>query len=236
LPEDLAAARCDFSTDFLISPKLLETRSENSVMKVLLVNNQLQYGGAETVVHQLRSRIPNTRLLVPEARGLTAEVNLAQPADLEITFVGGNSSWAISRLKKGFCTRDLGYITDRKRMAQLYGESHIFSLLLRQRIFLVLYSKRRLPDVVSWQLRAAVWSSRSPTVRTAFLLRRFPARRFGGFSGSGVAPVRPNFYSRKKRAPNGDREVQRRRDDSRRICGYMRASCQLKKATEIDSC
>ena len=35
-------------------------------MKVLLVNNQIQLGGAETVVHQLLSRIPNTRLLVAE--------------------------------------------------------------------------------------------------------------------------------------------------------------------------
>ena len=35
-------------------------------MRVLLVNNQIQLGGAETVVHQLRSRIPNTRLLIPE--------------------------------------------------------------------------------------------------------------------------------------------------------------------------
>jgi glycosyltransferase involved in cell wall biosynthesis len=43
-------------------------------MEVLLVNNQLQYGGAETVVHQLRSRIPNTRLLIPEAPSLGAEV------------------------------------------------------------------------------------------------------------------------------------------------------------------
>src|SRR5271165_5674111 len=37
-------------------------------MKVLLVNNQIQLGGAETVVHQLLSRIPNTRLLVAEGR------------------------------------------------------------------------------------------------------------------------------------------------------------------------
>src|SRR5271166_221862 len=43
-------------------------------MEILLVNNQLQFGGAETVVHQLRSRIPNTRLLVPESPSLNAEV------------------------------------------------------------------------------------------------------------------------------------------------------------------
>ena len=43
-------------------------------MEVLLVNNQLQLGGAETIVHQLRSRIPNTRLLVPETPSSSAEV------------------------------------------------------------------------------------------------------------------------------------------------------------------
>jgi glycosyltransferase involved in cell wall biosynthesis len=36
-------------------------------MNLLLVNNQLQMGGAETVVHQLWSRVPNARLLVAEA-------------------------------------------------------------------------------------------------------------------------------------------------------------------------
>jgi hypothetical protein len=43
-------------------------------VEVLLVNNQLQLGGAETIVHQLRSRIPNTRLLVPETLYTSAEV------------------------------------------------------------------------------------------------------------------------------------------------------------------
>jgi glycosyltransferase involved in cell wall biosynthesis len=36
-------------------------------MPLLLVNNQLQLGGAETVVQQLWSRVPNARLLVAEA-------------------------------------------------------------------------------------------------------------------------------------------------------------------------
>jgi glycosyltransferase involved in cell wall biosynthesis len=43
-------------------------------MQVLLVNNQLQLGGAETVVRQLRSRIPNSRLLVAEASDPGVEV------------------------------------------------------------------------------------------------------------------------------------------------------------------
>jgi glycosyltransferase involved in cell wall biosynthesis len=43
-------------------------------MKVLLVNNQLRLGGAETVVHQLLSRIPGSRLLVAEAYDPGAEV------------------------------------------------------------------------------------------------------------------------------------------------------------------
>jgi glycosyltransferase involved in cell wall biosynthesis len=43
-------------------------------MKVLLVNNQLRLGGAETVVHQLLSRIPDSRLLVAEAYDPSVEV------------------------------------------------------------------------------------------------------------------------------------------------------------------
>jgi glycosyltransferase involved in cell wall biosynthesis len=42
-------------------------------MEVLLVNNQLHLGGAETVVHQLWSRIPSTRLLVVESNSTKAE-------------------------------------------------------------------------------------------------------------------------------------------------------------------
>jgi glycosyltransferase involved in cell wall biosynthesis len=75
LRDDLAGKRCDFDADIFTSRKITgDLQSKNAVMEVLLVNNQLQYGGAETVVHQLRSRIPNTRLLVPEAPGLSAEV------------------------------------------------------------------------------------------------------------------------------------------------------------------
>jgi glycosyltransferase involved in cell wall biosynthesis len=43
-------------------------------VQVLLVNNQLRFGGAETVVHQLWSRIPNTRLLVAESSSFRPEV------------------------------------------------------------------------------------------------------------------------------------------------------------------
>jgi glycosyltransferase involved in cell wall biosynthesis len=53
-------------------------------------------------------------------------LNLVEPAEVELTFVGSNSSWAIAQLKKGYRTRDLGYIADRKKIAGLYGESHIF--------------------------------------------------------------------------------------------------------------
>ena len=53
-------------------------------------------------------------------------LNLMKPAKVELTFVGSNSSWAIAQLKKGYRTRDLGYVADRKRIAELYGESHIF--------------------------------------------------------------------------------------------------------------
>jgi glycosyltransferase involved in cell wall biosynthesis len=43
-------------------------------MKLLLVNNQFQLGGAETVVHQIWSRVPNARLLVTEAASPPVEV------------------------------------------------------------------------------------------------------------------------------------------------------------------
>jgi glycosyltransferase involved in cell wall biosynthesis len=42
-------------------------------MNVLLVNNQVQFGGAETVVHQLRSRIPNSRLMVADSAESSVE-------------------------------------------------------------------------------------------------------------------------------------------------------------------
>jgi glycosyltransferase involved in cell wall biosynthesis len=53
-------------------------------------------------------------------------LNLVKPAEVELAFVGSNSSWAIAQLKKAYRTRDLGYIADRKRIAELYAESHIF--------------------------------------------------------------------------------------------------------------
>jgi glycosyltransferase involved in cell wall biosynthesis len=43
-------------------------------MKVLLVNNQLRLGGAETIVHQLLSGIPESRLLVAETYESGVEV------------------------------------------------------------------------------------------------------------------------------------------------------------------
>jgi glycosyltransferase involved in cell wall biosynthesis len=53
-------------------------------------------------------------------------LNLVKPAEVELTFVGSNSGWAIAQLKKEYRTRDLGYIADRKRISEVYGESHIF--------------------------------------------------------------------------------------------------------------
>jgi len=50
------------------------SQSASILVQVLLVNNQLQFGGAETVVHQLWNRIPNTRLLVAESSSFQPEV------------------------------------------------------------------------------------------------------------------------------------------------------------------
>ena len=52
--------------------------------------------------------------------------NLAAPIRCEVTLVGLHSTWAVAQLEKVSRTRDLGYVTERSRLAQLYGESHIF--------------------------------------------------------------------------------------------------------------
>jgi glycosyltransferase involved in cell wall biosynthesis len=53
-------------------------------------------------------------------------LHFARPTEFELTFAGLNSSWAVAQLRQGFRTRDLGYVADRDKLAQLYGESHIF--------------------------------------------------------------------------------------------------------------
>src|SRR5271166_1547184 len=53
-------------------------------------------------------------------------LNLTRLTEVELTFVGLNSTWAIGQLEGGFRTRDLGYVADRRRMARLFGESHLF--------------------------------------------------------------------------------------------------------------
>jgi glycosyltransferase involved in cell wall biosynthesis len=53
-------------------------------------------------------------------------LNHIDPKGIQLTFVGLNSGWAIEQLQEGFETRDLGYLTDRKRLAELYAESDIF--------------------------------------------------------------------------------------------------------------
>src|SRR5208283_3469850 len=53
-------------------------------------------------------------------------LNLLESADVELTFAGSNSGWAIARLEGRYETRDLGYISDRRTMSELYAESHLF--------------------------------------------------------------------------------------------------------------
>jgi glycosyltransferase involved in cell wall biosynthesis len=53
-------------------------------------------------------------------------LHFAGPTKFEVTLVGLNSTWAVAQLEKGLRTRDLGYVGERSRLAQLYGESHIF--------------------------------------------------------------------------------------------------------------
>jgi glycosyltransferase involved in cell wall biosynthesis len=53
-------------------------------------------------------------------------LNMVDPKRFQLTLVGVNSGWAIEQLQEGFQTRDLGYIADRNRLAELYAESDIF--------------------------------------------------------------------------------------------------------------
>jgi glycosyltransferase involved in cell wall biosynthesis len=53
-------------------------------------------------------------------------LRLARPTESDVTLVGLNSTWAVAQLEEGLRIRDLGYVAERSRLAQLYGESHIF--------------------------------------------------------------------------------------------------------------
>jgi len=83
---------------------------------------------AQTKSHRIKILIVNRNFQDPH-KGFNVvleALNLANPPGVDLTFVGLNSSWAISHLKHGYRTQDLGYIADQRRMATLYGESHIF--------------------------------------------------------------------------------------------------------------
>jgi glycosyltransferase involved in cell wall biosynthesis len=78
--------------------------------------------------HRLKILIVNRNFQDPH-KGFNVvqeALNLMEPAEVELIFVGSNSSWAIAQLKKGYRTRDLGYIGDRERVAELYAQSNIF--------------------------------------------------------------------------------------------------------------
>lgn len=64
-------------------------------------------------------------------------LNLLESADVELTLAGSNSGWAIARLKGRYETRDLGYISDRRTIAELYAESHLFLFASPRREFSV---------------------------------------------------------------------------------------------------
>jgi glycosyltransferase involved in cell wall biosynthesis len=86
------------------------------------------FAPAQTKSHRIKILIVNRNFQDPH-KGydvVLEALNLTNPPDVELSFAGINSGWAIAQLKKAHRTRDLGYIPDRKSMAQLYGESHIF--------------------------------------------------------------------------------------------------------------
>ena len=51
---------------------------------------------------------------------------LIDPKGVQFVFVGGNSDWAIRQLPANFSCVDLGFVTSRSRIADLYEASDIF--------------------------------------------------------------------------------------------------------------
>jgi glycosyltransferase involved in cell wall biosynthesis len=58
--------------------------------------------------------------------------------EFELTLVGSNSDWAAKGVKRGIEARNVEYLYDQETLARLYGESEIFCLRRRPRIFLIL--------------------------------------------------------------------------------------------------
>jgi glycosyltransferase involved in cell wall biosynthesis len=83
---------------------------------------------AQARSQRLKILIVNRNFVDPhKGFGMVKEaLDLVKPDQVELTFAGSNAGWAASQIKKAFPTRALGYIADRQRMAQLYGQSHIF--------------------------------------------------------------------------------------------------------------
>jgi len=90
--------------------------------------NPNRFTSAQIKSHRIKILIVNRNFQDPHKgfNFVQEGLSLVESAEIELIFVGSNSGWAIAQLKKGYRTRDLGYIADRRRMAKLYGESHIF--------------------------------------------------------------------------------------------------------------
>jgi glycosyltransferase involved in cell wall biosynthesis len=83
--------------------------------------NQARSGRLKVLVVNRDFRDPHKGFwMVKEA------LNLAGRTEFEVTLVGLNSTWAVAQLEKRLRIRDLGYVAERSKLAQLYGESHIF--------------------------------------------------------------------------------------------------------------
>jgi glycosyltransferase involved in cell wall biosynthesis len=86
------------------------------------------FAPAQAKSQRLKVLIVNRNFQDPHKgfRFVEEALNLLDSADVELTFAGLNSSWAIAQLKSKYETRDLGYISDRRTMSELYAESHLF--------------------------------------------------------------------------------------------------------------
>lgn len=62
-------------------------------MKILFVNNQYQFGGAEVVIDQLRRAFPGSRLVVPSGKNLPADVKTLYPKPMNRVYYSRLHRW-----------------------------------------------------------------------------------------------------------------------------------------------
>jgi glycosyltransferase involved in cell wall biosynthesis len=87
-----------------------------------------RFAPAQKKSRRLKALIVNRNFQDPHKgfQFIKEALNLLGAAEVELTFAGSNSGWAIAQLNGRYDTRDIGYISDRRTMSDLYAESHLF--------------------------------------------------------------------------------------------------------------